>query len=222
MRMKLMNLDDRLHVLSDRSRRSTWILLSLVVVYLAPTLTPSRAAAETISTLTTDALSFISFHGEETLLIPSGTKLKLRFGEASPDGSIPFTIASDDLEMPPVDLPSEGRRLIYRLKDRASGIMRETEEGRQIDFTADVHVSFEDEGSQSSHSYRMHFTTETESARDRFGDAAISVTGMRAVEGAWYTQLVGATTNASKAVPAPGAAVYTVLSGRFDQLPSPR
>lgn len=215
-----MNLDNPLRLLLDRSRRSTRILLSLVVVCLAPTMNPSRTAAETISTLTTDALSFISFHGEETLLIPSGTTLRLRFGEENPDGSIPFKITSSDLEMPPVDLPSEGRRLIYRLKDRASGVMRETEQGRQIDFTADVQVAFEHEGHQSSHSYRMHFTTETESARERFGDAAISVTGLRAVEGVWYTQLVGATTNASKAVPAPGAAVYTVLSGRFDQLPS--
>lgn len=217
-----MNIDDLLHVLLGRSRRTTRVLLFLVVFCLAPTLTPSRAAAETISTLTTDALSFISFHGEETLLIPSGTTLRLRFGQANPDGSIPFTIASGDLDMPPVNLPSKGRRLVYRLKDQVSGVMRETEQGRQIDFTADVQVSFEGEASQSSHSYRMHFTTETASARDRFGDAAISVTGLRAVEGVWYTQLVGATTNATNAVPAPGAAVYTVLSGRFDQLPSAR
>jgi len=42
---------------------------------------------------------------------------------------------------------------------------------------------------------------------------------MRVVEGAWYGQIVGATTNRENAFPEPGAAVYTVLSGIFDRLP---
>ena len=48
----------------------------------------------------------------------------------------------------------------------------------------------------------------------------LSVTGMRLVDGAWYGQIVGATTNRENAYPEPGAAVYTVLSGRFDRIPS--
>ena len=42
---------------------------------------------------------------------------------------------------------------------------------------------------------------------------------MRLVNGVWYAQIVGATTNEENAFPAPGAAVYTVLSGSFDQVP---
>jgi hypothetical protein len=42
---------------------------------------------------------------------------------------------------------------------------------------------------------------------------------MRLVDGVWYAQIVGATTNKENAYPAPGAAVYTVLSGRFDRVP---
>ena len=47
----------------------------------------------------------------------------------------------------------------------------------------------------------------------------MSVTGMRLVDGVWYGQLVGATTNKTNAFPEPGTAVYTVLSGRFDRVP---
>jgi hypothetical protein len=42
---------------------------------------------------------------------------------------------------------------------------------------------------------------------------------MRLVDGVWYGQLVGATTNKTNAFPKPGTAVYTVLSGRFDPIP---
>ena len=48
---------------------------------------------------------------------------------------------------------------------------------------------------------------------------SVSVRGMRLVDGVWYAQIVGATTNKENAYPAPGAAVYTVLSGSFDQVP---
>jgi hypothetical protein len=43
---------------------------------------------------------------------------------------------------------------------------------------------------------------------------------MKLVAGANHVQLVGATTNKANAVPEPGAAVYVVLSGTFDRVPS--
>ena len=43
--------------------------------------------------------------------------------------------------------------------------------------------------------------------------------GLNLVDGVWYGQIVGATTNKENAFPEPGAAVYTVLSGSFDQVP---
>ena len=42
---------------------------------------------------------------------------------------------------------------------------------------------------------------------------------MRMVEGAKHVQIVGATANREDAFPKPGVAVYTVLSGQFDQVP---
>lgn len=51
------------------------------------------------------------------------------------------------------------------------------------------------------------------------GTRSLDVFGMRLVEGVWYGQIVGATTNETNAFPEPGAAVYTVLSGSFDRVP---
>ena len=65
----------------------------------------------------------------------------------------------------------------------------------------------------------MPFTTESTEATNLAGNVTVEITGMRLVEGVWYVQLVGATVNKENAFPKPGAAVYTVLSGQFDQLP---
>ena len=67
--------------------------------------------------------------------------------------------------------------------------------------------------------YPIPFTTETAAASNAQRTDSVSVSGMRLVDGVWYAQIVGATTNKENAYPAPGAAVYTVLSGSFDQVP---
>ena len=60
---------------------------------------------------------------------------------------------------------------------------------------------------------------ETASASNAQRTDSVAVTGMRLVDGVCYAQIVGATTNKENAYPEPGAAVYTVLSGTFDQVP---
>lgn len=70
-----------------------------------------------------------------------------------------------------------------------------------------------------SPSYTMPLTTETTAASNMAGTETLSVYGLRLVDGAWYGQIVGATTNRADAIPQPGVAVYTVLSGSFDQVP---
>jgi hypothetical protein len=74
------------------------------------------------------------------------------------------------------------------------------------------------EGS-GTYKYPMSFTTETASASNAQRTKSIAVNGMRLVDGAWYAQIVGATTNKENAFPEPGASVYTVLSGTFDRVP---
>ena len=44
-------------------------------------------------------------------------------------------------------------------------------------------------------------------------------TPVRLAEGTEYVQIVGATTNKEAAFPAPGTAVYTLLSGNFAGMP---
>ncbi len=65
----------------------------------------------------------------------------------------------------------------------------------------------------------MPDTTETAAASDSLGQTTVQRLGVRLIDGVWYVQIVGATTNKVNAFPAPGTAVYSVLSGQFDQLP---
>lgn len=176
-------------------------------------------AEETVGTLTLDGLSFISFGNEQVLLIPPGATLQFHFGEVAADGSIRFTIAPADLSFPPIPIPGSGGSLTYSLGAVASGVVTPTADGRKIEFTASVNASLAQGGAGGSYTYVMPFTTEYVSASNRAGTLTLETFGMRLVEGAWYLQLVGATTNHENAFPKPGTAVYTVLSGQFDQMP---
>jgi hypothetical protein len=190
-------------------------LSSLLLSLLA-----SPAVAETtVGTLALDGLSFVSFQDLEVLAIPSGSTLRFHFGAPGSDGSVPFTLAPEDVAIAPIPMPSGGGTLRYALAGPASGWIRPTPTGRRIDFTANVAASLETADGGGTFTYRVPFTTESTEASNAPGTVTIEAQGMRLVEGVWYVQLVGATTNHTNAFPKPGAAVYTVLSGRFDQLP---
>jgi hypothetical protein len=115
-------------------------------------------------------------------------------------------------------VPSGGV-LRYGMASPASGTIRTTTEGKRIDFNATVRATLERGGDSASYDYAIPFTTEGASASNRPGTETLQVSGIRLVEGAWYGQIVGATTNKENAFPEPGAAVYAVLSGSFDQVP---
>jgi hypothetical protein len=176
------------------------------------------AASETVGTFTLDSLSYISFGDEEILYLPAGSTLRFRFGTSAADGSTPFTIQPGDVSIGDVALPAGGV-LRYGMASPAAGTIQATAEGRKIEFTATVRATLDRGGDSGSFDYAIPFTTEGVSAKNRPGTETLAVSGMRLVEGAWYGQIVGATTNKDNAFPEPGAAVYTVLSGRFDRVP---
>jgi len=193
-----------------KATRIAWLILALVIA--AP------AAGETVGTFTLDSLSYISFGDDEILHLPAGSTLRFRFGTTAADGSTPFTIQPADVAIGDVSVPSGGV-LRYGMASAASGTIRPTADGRRIDFTATVRATLDRGADSGSFDYAIPFTTEGAAASDRPGTETLQVSGMRLVEGAWYGQIVGATTNKENAFPEPGAAVYTVLSGSFDQVP---
>lgn len=197
----------------SRNRLSLVAAFSALLLFAAP-----AASEETVGTLTLDGFSFISFGDEEVLPIPSGATIRFRFGEPAADGSIPFTIRPEDVSIPPIS--SSSGTLEYGIGAPVSGTLRPTESGRRMTFTAKINAKLiRSDGSSGTIVYTMPFSTESASATNLAQTDSVSVTGMRMVEGAWYVALVGATVNKENAYPKPGAAVYTVLSGTFDQVP---
>jgi len=188
-----------------------------IVLVVALLVSPGLAAGETLSTLTLDALSYVSFQNEEILAFPSGSTIRFRFGDASRTGIVPFTLGPDDVSIPPISLPG-GQTLTYDLALPANGSMETTATGRRISFNAMVSATL-DGPNGGTFTYSIPFSTESASATDASGSESVSVSGMRVVEGALYVQIVGATVNRTNAFPKPGTAVYTVLSGEFDQVP---
>jgi hypothetical protein len=193
--------------------------MPIAIAVLSLTLISSANASE--GTLTLDALSFVSFGDNVKIPIPSGSTIKFVFGDPAPDGTISFTIQPEGVLIPPLDLPSGQGRLEYSLGSAASGSISPSSTGRVISFVGDIQAAFVgDESDSPPFSYSTPFTTETVAASDILGELSVEKSGLRMVENVWYVQLVGATTNKANAFPEPGAWVYTVLSGQFDQLPS--
>jgi len=193
-------------------------LAARIVATLALLASPALAA-ETVATFTLDGLSFISFGDQQIVLPESGSSIVFHFEEPNADGSVDFTIAPSDVTIPPISLPGNGGTLEYAIAAPTSGSLVPTANGRKLTFTATVKATLSDTRGAGTYEYVIPFSTESASAANDSGTDSVSVQGMRIVEGAGYGQLVGATTNKTNAFPKPGTAVYTVLSGQFDQLP---
>jgi hypothetical protein len=177
-------------------------------------------AQGTTAILYLDGLSFVSFGNQELYSIPLGSSVAFEFGEPALDGSVPFTIQPAGVKILPIPMGGEYRELRYSLAAPATGTMRETPEGRRLDFTAELRATLvNDKGESGAITYSIPFTTEGALARSHAGDVTLAVDGMRVAEGTEYVQIVGATTNKEEAFPAPGTAVYTLLSGNFAGMP---
>ena len=180
----------------------------------------SHAAGQMTSTLALDGTSFVSFGNEQIFPIPLGSSVVFEFGTASPDGSVPFTIQPSGVTIPAIPMGTAGSELHYTLFSSTSGLMSQTSSGRRIDFTAPLRATVVSPNAVSGHyDYSIPITTETTEAVDIAGALEIEITGLRLIEGVWYCQLVGGTTNKANAFPEPGTAVYAVLNGTFDQVP---
>ena len=195
--------------------------LSILVLALAPGLgLASRSAAQTqAATFALDALSFVSFEDSEVYPIPPGGAILFRFGAPNPDGSLPFTIAPADARIPTIPLDG-GRTLTYRLTQTTQGVVARDGEGLKVVFSASIAADLASpDGKGGTRQYAMQFTTETATASNLARTKTVAVEGMPLQATAGAMQLVGAATSQEGAYPGPGAAAYTVLSGRFDRLP---
>jgi hypothetical protein len=176
-------------------------------------------ANTTISTLTLDGFSFVSFGPGEVAYFQPGSTIKFRFGTPQPDGSVSFTIKPEDVSIDPVPLPDGSGTLQYAITSTASGTMQPAADGQEINFSAVVRATLTTAQGTGSYDYAMPFTTDEGVATSIDGLETVSRTGVRIIDGVWYGQLVGTATNKEHAYPEPGGAVYTVLSGQFDTIP---
>ncbi len=193
------------------------VAFRFVLACMLSLLVHSEARAEQkVATLVLDGLSFLSFEGFENLPIPAGSKVRFRFNGTG--GS--FTIGTTDVEIPPIELGGGRGKLTYTLAEPATGQFRQGEDGLSVSFSAAISVSMATSEGSTSHVYPLTFTTNQTDAKGVSSGSYVSIEGMDVVPGAHYVQLVGAVSNDSRAAQHPGRAVYTVLSGTFDWMPS--
>jgi len=184
------------------------------------TITARANAQDLNSTLTLDGLSFISFQDVANYPIPSGSSIGVHFGTPASDGSVPVSIDPAGVNVVPIPLGQGGGVLRYTLASPGTGTLRKTSSGAVLELNVTIGATLVTDGGGGTFNYPMRLTTEATAASDQSQTTTINVSGARLDLAAHYVQLVGATTNRTQAYPEPGKAVYTVLSGSFDHLPS--
>jgi hypothetical protein len=116
-------------------------------------------------------------------------------------------------------LRGSGESMQFSLARTATGVMRRADDGRLVvEIDAYVVVTLEHPEEPGWKRLPIHLTTESAQARSIDGSKVIDVSGGRVA--GHGVQLVGTTTNAEDDYPKPGAAVYVILSGVFDRLPT--
>jgi hypothetical protein len=175
-------------------------------------------AQEQIATLALDDEAYISYSETQNVKLPPGSTIRFRFGLANADGSLPVTVLPEDLAIAAIPV-AEGATIQYALRETATGTLRNVGGVRQIELAATLVASLRENPETPPVAYQLVFTTGRAQAVNTGGTEAVTLDGA-APSAANRVSLVGAATNRPDAFPAPGEAVYAVLSGAFDWLPT--
>lgn len=204
----------RARAMANRLARALFPTMAAVLVAGA------SHAEELVATLTLDGLSLVSFRDKEIYSIPAGSTIRFHFGTPSL-GSVLVAIKPSDVDMGPLTLRDGKGTMRFALAEGATGWARVGATGEiSLELAAEVQVTLLHPEQGGSKKIRVRFTTENAEGWNLGSTENVNVTGMRMNPAARAIQLVGATTNAANDYPEPGAAVYVVLSGAFDQFPS--
>lgn len=181
-----------------------------LILVFAASLMAIPSYGDTASTLTLDSLSYVALGTEEILSVPPGTEIQFRFGKKQPDGSIPLTVPAAGAGVLTLPLRSTSGALRYRLSSTASGVMRKSAGGYQLELSVPLQATVVRDGRSASLDYLLNLTT---------GASQFSLRGSPLDLSSRHVQLVSAIRNRPDADPAPDQVVEVVLSGTFDVLP---
>jgi hypothetical protein len=174
-------------------------------------------AEERVTTLRLDDQAYVSYSDTQNVKLSSGSSIRFRLGSASADGSIPITVKPSDVSIAPIPV-AEGTTIQYALRETAIGSLRSVGGSRQIELSATLVASLRESPETPPVAYELVFTTGRAHATNTGGTESVMLDGEAPAESN-RVSLVGAATNRPDAFPAPGEAVYAVLSGTFDWLP---
>lgn len=178
----------------------------------------SATVQEQVATLTLDGQAYVSYSESQNAKLPSGSTIQFRFGPANADGSLPITVQPEDVSIAAIPVAG-GATLQYALRETATGTLRKVAGVRQIEIAATLVASLRENPETPPVAYQLVFTTGRAQASNTSGTESVALDGA-APSAANRVSLVGAATNRPDAFPGPGEAVYAILSGSFDWLPS--
>ena len=200
--------------------KKRWIAgVGIAASLLLPRAGAAEAQTGATVTMKLEGSSFVSFENAATQGLPAGATIAFRIGTRGADGSIPFTIEPQDVQIPvfPIGRSARGK---YELVAATSGVIRRGSNGLELTFPARIRATtIPAEGARKSLEYDLVFTTARATASNADRSESVAPQGKAINEKDGTVELVVATTNRMDAGPIPGAATFAYLVGRFDVVP---
>lgn len=203
------------------------MVVSVIGSALLGVVSPARGEAEvektvtSVSVLTLDSLSHVSFDDRVVVPIPAGGTIRFRCYAHGDGESVALRAHASDFSSLSLSLPSGQGKVELELLRPAKGFMRTTPGGDlHMEFEIAARVSTEGEKGTRVQERPIRFTTESLETWNATGTKRLDVNGLRVNAGSRVVQLVAKMTAGPEDPPVPGAAVYIVLSGILDRLPT--
>jgi hypothetical protein len=191
-------------------------------VFASASVLPGSVWAEPfVATLTLDSVSHVSFDDRVVVPIPGGGSIRM-VGYPHEDGrSAGLRVTETDISARSMTLPDGGGTVRVELLRPGTGHLRSQSDGSvAIELEFEVRLSLTNDRGTSVHEMPLRFTTDSVEAWNADGSKRYEVSGLEAKTGSRQVQLVAEATAPATAEAGSGAAVYAVLSGQFDALPS--
>jgi hypothetical protein len=166
---------------------------------------------------TLNALSHVSFDDQLVLPIAAGEKLHLLSYPHQDGSAAALRVPRAGLGTRSVSIPGGSRLFAVELLGQGKGAMRSDENGSLV-IELDLVVRLESEAGRRD--WPLHLTTEGVESWNAQGTKRFAVEGSRVDPASKVVQLVGSTSAGTDNEVARGAAIYLVLSGTFDRVPS--
>jgi len=201
----------------------TCVLSVVIWILLGALPHPLRAATPeaAVMVMTLDSISHVSFDDE--LILPIGAGRTIRFLTYAHEGrnAVSLRVDPSGIGSSKLSLGRDKGDLTAELVEEGKGFLRAAGDGGLVmELDIVIRVTSSTSSEVAVREFPLHLTTEPVEGWNAEGTKRFNLAGTRVASATRIVQLVGKSTAGKDGGPVPGAAIYVVLSGVLDTIPT--